>query len=415
MSTNQSDLLYFCDFPPSNFAGGPILLKRLLDDYPSDRLTVLTGSHYLKSAPPEDRLNCSHIVFPTSNETGRLGIGRIKSLISWLLIPFLTLLGIWLIKRRNLKTVLTVADGHFFIAAAFASLITFTPFILIVHDDWVATQKKRSYVIRFFCAPLFKFTARNASHIYAVSPGMQKLLKTEFGTESELQLPSTEIHKPHFLRQAEEAQPNPFRILYAGIGSGAVEEGLSLLVQTIKSGELSKLGLANCELHFYIPASEEDVKRLGWEHEAIKVHGWVSQQELRRALAAADLLFLPYSFSEEQKFFTTRSFPSKAADYLASGKPMLILSPGYASIVEYAAQYGFAEIVDKPSVEALAKSIFQVWSKPDYRETLSRNATKAFNLNHNIHSQRIVFRQLVNQLANGNPTENSTDAVASNL
>jgi glycosyltransferase involved in cell wall biosynthesis len=399
MSTTQPRLLFFCDFPPSNLAGGAILVKRLLADYPSERVTILTGSHFQKHSPEIDRLKCRHAVFPTTNETGRWGLGRLKFLLDWLLIPVLALTGVWLIKRRDLKVILTIAHGHFFIAAALASLMTSAPLVLIVHDDWVSWLEKTSYVMKGLYAPLFKFALRSSAHIFAVSPGMQKLLREEFQVDSELQLPSTESHQSAQPSQSIQSHPRTFRIMYAGIGSGVVVEGLDLIVQTIKSGKLRALGLESCELHLYITSTEEEIRRLGWDHEAVKIHGWVSQQELRKALALADALFLPYSFSEEQRYFTTSSFPSKSADYLASGKPMLILSPPYSSIVEYAQRYKFAEVVDRPSEEFLAQGIYELWSNQEHYTKLCRNAIKTFNLNHNIEAQRISFQQLVSRLS----------------
>ena len=41
------------------------------------------------------------------------------------------------------------------------------------------------------------------------------------------------------------------------------------------------------------------------------------------------------------------AFPSKIADYLAAGKPILVFGPRYSSLVRYASEQGFAEIVDE--------------------------------------------------------------------
>src|ERR1700719_3870968 len=92
-------LLYICDFPPSNLAGGSILMSRLLQDYPPDRIAVLTGSRYLRVSPEEGRLGCEHIPFPTTKGWGRWGLGRIKNAIDWLMIPVLALFCAWIIRR----------------------------------------------------------------------------------------------------------------------------------------------------------------------------------------------------------------------------------------------------------------------------------------------------------------------------
>ena len=91
--------------------------------------------------------------------------------------------------------------------------------------------------------------------------------------------------------------------------------------------------------HLYTRSFETPVPpRVTW-------HGWVSQAELAQAMASADILFLPYSFLPAERSFRATSFPAKTADYLASGRPILIFSPPDSSIVEYAREFAFACIV----------------------------------------------------------------------
>jgi len=68
---NLPNLLFFCDFPPSNLVGGSILMSRLFANYPVDKIVVLTGSHLSKLSPADGRLGCKHIVFPTTKRTGK--------------------------------------------------------------------------------------------------------------------------------------------------------------------------------------------------------------------------------------------------------------------------------------------------------------------------------------------------------
>src|ERR1035438_4054510 len=117
------NLLYICDFPPSNFAGGPILMSRLLRDYPPDHIVVLTSSRYLRVSPKEGRLACPHIAFPTTDGWGRWGLGRVKNLVDWLTVPVLTLVAVRLIKTRRIKAIVTIAHDRFFVGAALAGWI----------------------------------------------------------------------------------------------------------------------------------------------------------------------------------------------------------------------------------------------------------------------------------------------------
>jgi glycosyltransferase involved in cell wall biosynthesis len=396
-------ILFICDFPPSNFAGGPVLLGRLFADYPPQQLTVLTGSHYFKLAPLEGRLGCQHRVFPTTNETGRWGVGRLKTLIDWLMIPVLSLVSVWLLIRTQSRVIVTVAHGHFFVAASFASSLTRKPLVLIVHDDWVSGVKKTSYVLSYLCAPLFKLISRRANHVYAVSGPMQTTLREEFGVESELQMPATDVWGPGQPEESIDIEPpgqGVHRIIYAGNRSTAMEDSLDLLVEFIKRQQLLDSGSSEWELHLYVPADEEWIEHKGWNDQRIKVQGWVTQAKLRRAILQSDLLFLPFSFREDQRGATLGSFPSKTSDYLASGKPILILAPPDSTIVRYAKEYECAEIVDKPDLELLGKALRTLRMSADRRLELGLNGQRAFFKNHDIRRQRNSFARVLASLAN---------------
>jgi glycosyltransferase involved in cell wall biosynthesis len=397
---NSTNILFVCDFPPSNHQGGSILASRLLSDYPANRLTVLTGTAGSSAAPGEGRLRCRHKLFPTMNETGRWGIGRLKSAISWLLLPVLALTIIWQIKIRHINLSISIAHGHFFIAAALASLMTSTRLILIVHDDWVADTSRNAYLLKYFAARLFGFAARRADYVYAVSETMQELLSTTYAVKAELQLPATERYESTSVKQNRDTAPDCLRIVYSGICHTAYVDGLNVLIDVLKSETLATFGIRSWELHLYSPLTPEEARQIGWTHQGIKLHGWVPQDDLRQGLSEADILFAPLTFNEDLKYFVERSFPSKTADYLASRKPVLIRAPRYSSLVKYARPLRFAEIVDEPEEENLVKGILKIWTSADYRRSLAANAARAFSEYHDINAQRASFRRIVSQLTN---------------
>src|SRR5205823_1237952 len=185
-------ILFMCDFPPSNLRGGSVLISRLLESYQPDQVIVLTGSYFDSLSPHEGRISCKQLIFPTSSETGRWGLGRIKSFIDWLAISLLTLYGIWIVKRNRIKAMVTIAHGYFFVAVALVSWLTGVPFILMVHDDWVSATLRGSLVLKYFCVPIFRFVAQRAAHVYAVTPYMGEMLAANYGIKSEVQMPAIE-------------------------------------------------------------------------------------------------------------------------------------------------------------------------------------------------------------------------------
>jgi glycosyltransferase involved in cell wall biosynthesis len=387
-------LLYIGDFPPSNHSGGAILMSRLLQDYPPDRVAVLTSSRYLRVSPQEGRLTCDHIAFPTTKGWGRWGMGRIKNAFDWLMVPVLALFALWVIRRRRIRLMVSVAHERFFIAAAIASCLTSVPLVLAVHDDWVHTQQRGTPLLKPCFRALFRFALRRAAHIYSVSVGMQELVKNTCGRESELQLPAGAPYTVEQLAAPARLAEEPIRILYAG---GTVKNAESL-VRLIKTGTLEQYGLRTCSLDLYIPLTKEHFLELGWEHELVHLRGWVSHSELVQALHHADILFLPLSFAEEDIPIVIAGFPTKTAEYLACGRPILVFGPEYCSLVRYARQYGFAEVVTQPSDDALAKGIRDIVSSPTHREELVSRALSVLSTNHDISKQRQNFRYLVAQL-----------------
>lgn len=92
-------------------------------------------------------------------------------------------------------------------------------------------------------------------------------------------------------------------------------------------------------------------------------------------------------------------FPTKTADYMASGRPILVFGPEYSSLVRYARQYGFAEVVTEPGDDALAKGIKDIVNSSTRRAELVSRAFSVLSTNHDIFKQRREFQRLVAELA----------------
>jgi glycosyltransferase involved in cell wall biosynthesis len=398
VSEEAVNLIYIGDFPPSNLAGGPILTSRLLRDYPPDRIVVLTSSRYLRVSPKEGRLACVHVAFPTTTGWGRWGLGRMKNAIDWLMLPVLTLVTTKVIRNRDIAVILTVAHGKFFLAAALAGWITRTPYIVMMHDDTFHAERP-SWVLKHVFRPSVCRALRGAAHVYAISPEMQRLLKFEYGVDSELQKPATERNGRNEPSATSVTQDFSCPvILYAGAITGSVEDSLRLLAQLIVSGKLKDYGIESAKFHIYTTLGDEQKRAWNWNHKDLVIHPWVAQNELPDVLTKADVLFLPFSFSPAARHSVETSFPSKTADYLASGTPIVVFGPSYSSLVAYARREGFAEIVSEGHADALASAIRRIVIDPAHRQALSSRALQVFSQYHDISKQRNDFLRVLNSI-----------------
>jgi glycosyltransferase involved in cell wall biosynthesis len=404
--SNYPNLLFFCEFPPSNNGGGPVTVRRLLADYPSEHISVLTSRCAFKSARHNGKLECRHYLFPRTNRAVRCrwGIGRIKEVIDLLLLPVLVLAAVWRIKRERVDVIMTIAHGDFLLAVALASALTATPFIMLAHDDWVEIVRRSASILKY-CQPerLFRRIARQASRIYAVSPYMQQMLGSQYEIEAELQMSALEPKRADYSTDTKEKefQKESLCIVYAGSGFGM--DCLSLLAGIIKEDKLKDQGINSLELHLFIHLTPKKVEELGWDSGRIIIHGWVGPEELYAALAEADILFLPFSFQEKDEGITRTSFPTKAADYLASETAILICAPAYSSLLQYAGAYKFAEVVDELNEKALMQGILNIFGSEDHRRQLRENARSVFEQNHNLTRQRAELLASINKIARVSP------------
>lgn len=386
-------LLYICDFPPSNAGGGCILIKRLLQAYPADRLTVFTGSANMRETRPDERLGCRHVAFPMLRASSVRCIGRIKHVITWMLLAYIAATAAFRIYWRKVGAILTILHGRYYFAAAAAGWLTSKPYIVVVHDDFISQTGCATWFSKRVVKPLTGLVLRRASHVYSVSPGMQRLLREEFRCESEVQWPATE--RDNTLRQPSRPIADDFVILFAGAITYANEDSLTLLAELISSGELKQHGMLDVKLHVYTKVNENPQWCSKWSSPDLVIKDWLSQSELSKTLAEADIFFLPYSFRRSSRHAVQTAFPSKTADYLAAGKPILVLAPWYSSLARYASEQGFAEVVTEFSVQVLADAIRKVALSPNHRAALARRALEAFASHHDIHNQRRKFEALV--------------------
>jgi glycosyltransferase involved in cell wall biosynthesis len=387
-------LLYIGEFPPSNHHGGAILLKRLLEQHPANSLTIIASQLGMKASSTTILLKCRYIVFPALDGSPNFWIAKLKTIRNWLILAAIALRAVLEIKRRRVEAIISIVQGRYYLSAALAGWVTGTPHVAVVHDHFFQTSTFLGKVLR----RLTKRTLRSAAHIYAVSPEMQRLVLDESGMQSEIQLPSTTIpsNQPDGRMQVDGGT-GPV-ILFAGTVGYTVKDCLDLLVDLIISGKLKEYQLPKATLHLCTPLTDVEMVKFGWNCPGIINRGWVPQSELPKILSQAGILFLPYSFLQVARSAVETAFPSKIADYLAAGRPILVFGPKYSSLVRYAREQSFAEIVDEFSPTALARSIQKITFSPGDCQRLAARTREVLSANHDMERQRRRFYRTLEQV-----------------
>lgn len=259
---------------------------------------------------------------------------------------------------RGYEGVLTVVHGFGWLAAAAIARAKHVPLHLIVHDDWPRVADIAP-AFRNRLDKQFASVYRQAGSRFCVSPAMSRAYSERYGERAEVIYPSRARDCPDFAGPPARLGRNdgPFTIAFAGtINSDGYIQALRALQSALKrvSGRLIVFG----------PQRIEDADYRGLvDADKLLIH-------LREE---ADALFVPMSFDPSDRANMELAFPSKLADYTATGLPLLIYGPEYCSAVTWAREnHGVAEVVETEA--DLTNAISRLADNPAHRQNLGQHA-----------------------------------------
>jgi glycosyltransferase involved in cell wall biosynthesis len=360
-------LLYVGDVPVESTYHGSALLHRLLASYPAGQLTIIeTGT---PSQPARQLPNAKYVSYP---------IGKQR----WLNTRFHPQAAVWYSHRgtqiapkiaaslngAGFDSILTVAHGFGWLAAARMAETRGVPLHLMVHDDWPRAANVPSG-LRNWLDKRFARVYRQAQSRMCVSPSMQSDYEERYGETAHVLYPSRAADVPQFAEPPERVGSNghQFTIAFAGtINTNGYTRALIALHHALST--------VNGRLLIFGPLTAEQARQMGLDLPNVTIGGLLSWPELMRRLRAeVDALFVPMSFDAVDRSNMEMAFPSKLADCSAVGVPLLIYGPGYCSAVRWANENsGAAEVVQTP--EGLGEAVRRLATDPAHRIALGTRA-----------------------------------------
>lgn len=260
---------------------------------------------------------------------------------------------------RGYEGVLTVAHGFGWLAAARIARARNIPLHLMVHDDWPRVANIAP-AFRSWLDGQFAAVYRQAKSRLCVSPAMSRDYFKRYGEPAEVLYPSRARDCAEFT-EPPARNDGPFTIAFAGtINSDGYVQALHALQDALKtvSGRLIVFGPQRIHL-------DADFRGLV-----------DADQLLGRLRDEADALFVPMSFDAADRANMELAFPSKLADYTATGLPLLIYGPRYCSAVAWARENeGVAEVCE--SEADLKNAINRLANNPTHRQNLGQRALDA--------------------------------------
>jgi len=360
-------LLYVGDVPVEASYHGSALLHRLLSDYPHERLTIIETATQSETSRRLPQVN--YLGYP---------IGKAR----WLNTRFHPYAMVWFtlsgkrlapkisqsLNGFGFESVLTVAHGFGWLSAAEIADRRNVPLHLIVHDDWPRgadlPRAFRSWVDQRFASVYHQAQSR-----MCVSPAMSRSYAQRYGAPAHTIYPSRAAGCPEYDEPPARLASNDhaFTVAFAGtINSNGYIRALITLQNALKpcGGRLLIFG----------PTTPADAQQFGLNDPNTEIRGLLPATELLTKLRnEADALFVPMSFDSADRVNMEMAFPSKLADYTATGLPLLIYGPGYCSATTWARENeGVAAVVE--SEADLCNAIALLANNPDTRIALGKRA-----------------------------------------
>ncbi len=143
----------------------------------------------------------------------------------------------------------------------------------------------------------------------------------------------------------------------------------------------------------------------------IELMGWRSTDETSHLLSECDLNYLPIPFNEGWRDFAMLSFPTKLSQYLASGRPVFVHGPDYASSIKFCELTGIGITCTSQDPEKILEAISRfLCDKEQYRQVM----TNVFQTKENYFSLLVMKRQFARFLGVDESVLSSTGCVNDN-
>lgn len=360
---------------PHSAGAGAIILHRLFQNYPSDKLRVVTNH-----LPPAGatRLDCRHEHLP-------LAVDRLNRTRLWPYRAVLRTLGASSLCRLaridalldgfTPDVVVTVMqDSSFYDVAARYARARQLPLVLLVHDLAHGFEPVPGWLRgRQFARD--RAVSRQAVSRLCVSAPMAKFFATEFGTPAEVLLPPRSEERfgqpPERCRTLKH--PGRLTLGYAGgLHYGYGEQLLKMLPVLRATATVIEL---------FGPKPGGSISSLAGATDVLHFNGYVSPPEAawRELVSRCDAVLQPYlnpPGAHELQYRT--HFPSKLGDCLSLGLPLLITGPDDASGLAWCLEHGsLAQCVMSPASADLKAALEQLRDSPELRERLATAAATA--------------------------------------
>jgi len=269
------------------------------------------------------------------------------------------------------------------------------PIALHIMDDWPSVIYDHGLLgghLRSKTERSFRALVARASATLAISQRMADVYRQRYGREWEVFHNPVDIAKWASSRRQDWSRHGAFKLVYAGRVGQGIESSLVEVCRAVE--ELKRRGL-DVQFDIFTPSQSAAASLLLASFDGVAVHDAIEDERMPEALAAADLLVLPFDFFGKAAKFACLSYPTKAPAYMATGVPCLVYAPRDHALTLDAREEGWARVVDTPGAEGLGTAIRELAGSEPLRKELAERAVTTCESLHDARVVRERFRAAI--------------------
>lgn len=182
---------------------------------------------------------------------------------------------------------------------------------------------------------------------------------------------------------------NDLNIIYTGSIYSAHYDAFNNLTKALELIEIP------ARIHLYTTQSARELSGEGVSGKNVIIHGNFAQSEIFSIQKQADILFLPLAFHSPIRETIRTSAPGKMAEYLFSGRPILVHAPRDSYLSWYFKRKKCGLVVDTLNQEALAEAIVSLSKRTEQVKQFQKNALRCAKVDFSIDLARKSFLKVV--------------------
>ncbi len=412
--------LFISRYAPPSIGGAPQVMYTLMRDLPQESYVMLTSFYNIDSVSAEigSWLNGKYIFYDNKNASksfiassptkiqkkGRNVINNLRYVakrskiirdligipIIFIQLYSIVLTGRQTIKNNRIEVIMGFSDyGPALIGSYILHKITKTKLTLLIFD--VYKGNLYPFPGNFMAALFEKLILVASSKVLVTNKATKDLYIERYGDEVEEKI--VVMHNPtpvdHSKIDLKPYSPrSPYKIVFTGSVYWPQIGSLQNLVKAIENTDM--------RLEIYSATPKSVLEKEGLLTKEVDFMGTAPASDMPKVQGDADLLFLPLSWNTKNQVIVDTATPGKLADYLTSGRPILIHSPKSSCISQYGKEHHFALVVDENNPEILRSSILEFFKNPgETGDELVRNAKNFYDKYFNVKKNIEIFRSVL--------------------